>query len=316
MDQRKCIVHYDIKDTKYSNIKEISSVNKEKIYSAKSIRESLGGKNHHADQCQLIPEEIDPVQHGIHLVPCYKKFTLILSKEKDRSSENSNNESLLTEPRPKRAKTSHVSNVYPKECNFCKKYRIMKKNKIHFPKTVCTDKAVQTIKDAAESKEDQSLYFEIKDADLIAREFKYHEKCYKEYTRKEKSSFKQAGNERSRSLGDFDQVKKCIEEKILSQNQAISMRILHDLYGVHSEDTRYRSKLKARIQEAYPDKISFLTVDANTAEVVINTDAINSHTIINDREHLLMQAAECLREDILDHAQLKYSKFELATKYR
>ncbi|CAB4015160.1 Hypothetical predicted protein, partial [Paramuricea clavata] len=42
MDQRKCIVHYDIKDTKYSSIKELSSVNKEKIYSAKCIRESLG----------------------------------------------------------------------------------------------------------------------------------------------------------------------------------------------------------------------------------------------------------------------------------
>jgi hypothetical protein len=99
MDQRKCIIHYDIKDTKYSNIKEISSVNKEKIYSAKCIRESLGGKNHHADQCQIIPEEIDPVQHGIHLVPCYKKFTLILSKGKGRSSENSNKRSLAQNER-------------------------------------------------------------------------------------------------------------------------------------------------------------------------------------------------------------------------
>ena len=184
MDQRKCIVHYDIKNTKYSDIKEISSVNMEKIYWAKSICESLGGKNHYTDQCQLIPEEFDPVEHGIHLVPRCKKFTLILSKETDRSSGNSNNESLLTEPRPKRVKTSHVSNVYHKECNFCKKYRTMKKNKIHFPKTLCTDKAVQTIKDAAESKENQSLYFEIKDADLIAGEFKYNENCYKEYTRK------------------------------------------------------------------------------------------------------------------------------------
>ena len=69
------------------------------------------------------------------------------------------------------------------------------------------------------------------------------------------------------------------------------MRILHDLYGVHSKDTRYRSKLKARIQEAYQDKLSFLTVDANTAEVVINTGTMNSPTIFNDREHLLMQAA-------------------------
>ena len=69
------------------------------------------------------------------------------------------------------------------------------------------------------------------------------------------------------------------------------MRILHDLCGVHSKDTRYCNKLKGRIQEAYQDKLSFLAVDANTAENVINTDTINSHTIFNDREHLLMQAA-------------------------
>ena len=30
MDHRKCIVHYDIKNTKYSNINEISPVNIEK----------------------------------------------------------------------------------------------------------------------------------------------------------------------------------------------------------------------------------------------------------------------------------------------
>ncbi len=271
MDERKCIVHYEIKDAKYSNLKDISSVNKERIYSAKCLRESLGGQNLHTHQCQLIPEEIDPVQHGVHLIPCYKKFTLILSKEKNLSSENVNNESV-TSPRPKRAKTSHASsssNVYPKECNFCGKYKIMRKKKNYFPITVCTEKAVQTIKDAAESKEDQSLYFEIKDADLIAREFKYYESCYKDYTRKQKHSLKSVRNERS--FGDFDQVKKCIEEKILSQNQAISMRILHDLFGANTEDTRYRSKLKARIQAAYPDKLFFLTVDANTAEELKNT---------------------------------------------
>ena len=57
----------------------------------------------------------------------------------------------------------------------------MKKNKICLPKTVWMDKAVQTIKDTAESKEDQSLYFVIKNAGLIAREFGCHEHCYKEY---------------------------------------------------------------------------------------------------------------------------------------
>lgn len=305
MDERYCIVHYEIRDAKYSNLKEISSVNKEKIYAAKNLRQSLGGPNQHADQCLLIPEETDPVQHGIHLVPCYKKFTLILSKEKSLFPDNLDSESSSPSSRPpKRAKTSHggsSSNVYPKECNFCKKFRIMKKNKVHFPITVCTENAVQTIKESAESKEDQNLFFEVKDADLIAREFKYHESCYKEYTRKQKSSVKV--DEKERSLGDFDQVKKCVEEKILSQNQAISMRILHDHFGVHTEDTRYRSKLKAKIQATYPGKLHFLTVDANTAEVVISADAINSHTLVNDHKHLLRQAAECLREDILEHAQ-------------
>ena len=251
MDARKCIVHYEMKDANYRNLKELSSINRDRVFSAKRLRESLGGQNEHTQQCQLIPEDIDPGKHGIHLVPCYKKFTLILSKEKNLSSENVQNESSMTSSRPKRAKTSHgcsSSNIYSKECNFCKKYRIMKNNKIHTPKTICTENAAQTVKDAAESKEDQTLYFKIKDADLIANEFKYHESCYKEYTRKEKSSVKNVENERS--LGDFDRVKQYIEEKILAQNQAISIRVLHDLFGVHTEDTKYRSKLKARIQAA------------------------------------------------------------------
>ena len=75
------------------------------------------------------------------------------------------------------------------------------------------------------------------------------------------------------------------------------------IYTVSILTIQDRSKLKERIQEVYPNKLSFLAVDANTAEVVISTDAINSPTIFNDREHLLMQAAECLRDDILDHAQ-------------
>ena len=304
MDERNCIVHYEIRDAKYSDLKEISSINKEKIYAAKCLRETLGSPNQHADQCRLVPQEIDPVRHGIHLVPCYKKFTLILSKERSLSSDTFDGENSSSSSRPKRAKTADggsSSNVYPKECNFCSKYRIMKKNKIHFPITVCTEKAVQTIKEAAGSKEDQSLFFKIKDADLIAREFKYHESCYKEYTRKTKSSVKPAENERS--LGDFDRVTECVEEKILSPNQAISMHILHDLFGAHTKDTRYRSKLKAKIQATYPGKLHFLTVDANTPEIVIRADAINSHTLVNEREHLLRQAAECLREDILEHAQ-------------
>ena len=60
----------------------------------------------------------------------------------------------------------------------------MRNGKYIFPITISTQQAVNTIKDAAEAKEDQKLFFEIKDLDLIAKEFKYHDAFYREYTRK------------------------------------------------------------------------------------------------------------------------------------
>ena len=50
-----------------------------------------------------------------------------------------------------------------------------------------------------------------------------------------------------RDTGNFEVVAKCVEEKILNKNQAVSMTVLHELYGLHPEDARYRGKLKARI---------------------------------------------------------------------
>ena len=77
MEDLQCIIHH--------KIKSISDINKEKIYAAKCIRESKGGAHHHEEQCVTIPNEIDPNEHGIHLEPCYKKFVLIISQEKERS---------------------------------------------------------------------------------------------------------------------------------------------------------------------------------------------------------------------------------------
>ena len=87
--------------------------------------------------------------------------------------------------RRKRSKLSdgQISrDVYPKECNLCNKYRIMRKGKYIFPVTISTQQAANTIKDAAEAKEDKKLLFEIKDLDLTAKEFTYHDACYREYS--------------------------------------------------------------------------------------------------------------------------------------
>ena len=70
------------------------------------------------------------------------------------------------------------------------------------------------------------------------------------------------------------------------------MRILHDLYGLSTDDTRYRSKLKARIQSEFTDKLHFVFINGTTPEVLISTESIKSRVLFNDKEHLLNQAAE------------------------
>ena len=46
------------------------------------------------------------------------------------------------------------------------------KQKNWFPVTIATEQGSKTLKDKAESMDDKSLHYEIKDIDLIAKEFK------------------------------------------------------------------------------------------------------------------------------------------------
>eukprot|EP00794_Sanderia_malayensis_P001775 gene1775-1977_t len=190
------------------------------IQAAKSIRETKGGANHHKHQCDSVPDNIDPVVHGIHLEPCYKKFVLILSQEKKNTettpSESTSSRSSLRRKRP--LPTPDMRDVFPKECNFCKRWRVKRKQAISMPITITTKMAEERIKRAAESKDEQ-LFYEIKDMDLIAKEFKYHDFCYKDFTRKEP----QPSNQFWDTRGDFDAVVSCIDGRIVLQNEAISM---------------------------------------------------------------------------------------------
>ena len=81
------------------------------------------------------------------------------------------------------------------------------------------------------------------------------------------------------------------------------MHILHDLYGLSTDDTRYHSKLKARIQSEFTDKLHFVSINETTPEVVISTESIKSYVLFNDKEHLPNQAAEYVRAAIEEHAK-------------
>ena len=81
------------------------------------------------------------------------------------------------------------------------------------------------------------------------------------------------------------------------------MSALHYLYELHTGDTRYRSKLKNRIQSAYPEKLLFLRLDQKMAEVVVSSEGVKSHYVFNDHDQMIKQAADYLRNDIHEYAK-------------
>ena len=222
MSTLTCIVHYTDQDpVKYSKIKQISAVNEQRIKAAKLEREQLvDSSNRHLEQCRSIPEIIDYQKHGIHMEPCYKKFTLILAK-KAKQSIPKPVQRLSNSCTP--ASDSEKTNVYPNICNYCKKYQLKQKQKIQFPKTITTSDAVATIK-AAAKQNNPDLYYEIKDHDLIAREFKYHKKCYNDINRgftfkaridsSEKAEPASCSYPHTHNYHDLDAVKRCIEQNL------------------------------------------------------------------------------------------------------
>ena len=123
-------------------------------------------------------------------------------------------------------------------CNICKqarkKYKDAEQNLI----TISTNNACATIKTAAKVK-DALMYTQIHNIDLIAREFKYHGTCYKNFTSGYSqrslsasppapgtSSYEQPDTEKGTetvSMTNFDEVVAYINESVIDLQQAVSM---------------------------------------------------------------------------------------------
>ena len=91
MEKLKCVAHYTSPDYEYSNLTVLSENAHSRLVEARQIRCELGGNNEHREQCNLIPEHVDSTVHGIHMNPCFEKFTLIISQSKRKSSDDAGN---------------------------------------------------------------------------------------------------------------------------------------------------------------------------------------------------------------------------------
>ena len=311
----KCIVHYDGYG-EYSKLKLVTSQTESRMKEAKEYRCKLGGENQHDKQCDSIPEVFNHDEHMIHLDPCYKKFTKILSDKKRReqqtptaAAEPDRRSNRLSSPGP-----SHPI-LYPNECFFCKSKS--KKHRGTIDKkliTITTSIASNSIKKAAEEKHPE-IYIMIKDEDLIAKEMKYHRYCYKNFTLGFGMSFQSNTNkndsnsqtsEEGRESGNYEAVKDFIINHVVSEKRAVSMKKLHAIYGLKNDDVRYRGKLKQRIMRDFHNEIQFLKPsNGQMSEIVtcINISIEEFDFNSNKKQECVIAAAGYLRQEILNYSE-------------
>ena len=129
--------------------------------------------------CDNIPKEFQKDVHDIHRW-CYKNFTSTISILK---LENDSDEAGLSNS--KRRKSSEIqSPLLPKyECLFCESSRKRTHGRKEKLIKCVTKNADQSIRAAAQRKQDHKLLEKMLNGDLIAREAHYHTSCRKNYTR-------------------------------------------------------------------------------------------------------------------------------------
>ena len=84
-DGMECVVHYRDSCSTFSTLKSLSQNQYGRLLKAKSARSDCDIAIMHEEQCSSIPHNgFDKNHHGIHLQPCYKKFSAILCPSQQR----------------------------------------------------------------------------------------------------------------------------------------------------------------------------------------------------------------------------------------
>ena len=146
-----------------------------------------------------------------------------------------------------------------------KKYKLKVKGKHEFPIAISTLNATETIKAAAMSKK-LEMHYEIKDLDLISKEFKCHSSCYKEFTRgysakcrtdTSTNSAKSTYEETTPSERTFDSkaVEEFIEICVIPDRETNSMSQLQDVYSDKTQKEIYlRRNMKKKLVAIFGNK--------------------------------------------------------------
>ena len=201
--------------------------------------------------------------------------------------------------------------LFPAECFVCGKYRLQHSKRNERTRQLLTRESEITIKMAARDKI-PSFFYENESVDLIAKELKFHRSCYKNFTLGYSKVFRERVNvtlqdenqpEEVQEQGDYEAVKQYVDQHVLLHKNAVSLNVLHTVYGLRPNDSRYRLKLKNRIKKDFAHKVSFLSVGNKTPEIIIDASISPTEMAFQDKEGCIIKAAEYLRNDVLTHCE-------------
>ena len=102
--------------------------------------------------------------------------------------------------------------------------------------------------------------------------------------------------------GKFSLVQQYIQHVFLKKS-AVTMSTLHSIYGLHTGDSRYRSKLKQKIVKEYKHKVTFLSVGPKVPDIIVDSSIPASEVSLKDETGCIINAAELLRKDILSYSE-------------
>jgi hypothetical protein len=88
--------------------------------------------------------------------------------------------------------------------------------------------------------------------------------------------------ESSYDPGNFEAVKEFVNDDILDQGKAVSLKVLHEIYGLPKDDCRYRNP------------------NAKTVEIVIPSDCLDGRFINYCPTKSIQATANYLRDEILN----------------
>eukprot|EP00794_Sanderia_malayensis_P013131 gene13131-14482_t len=301
-----CVVHYKHLSVCSEPLTPLNEETFKKLLESKDARCMLGASYLHKEQIESLPQFCVSGRLGFHR-QCYQKFTNAISVLKRKST--------ITEVSKKRQRRSgqFSSVLFPNHCMKCKSSNnITVKGKKQQPKNLTTLSACEQVKKAAALHHDEEMLLIVTNEDLIATEFKMHEKCHRDYTRvctneKTQTSTATSNDNDEDSSVRLQRLFEFVQHHVIEGEQSVSIKLLTEVYGLDKEDCRLRGKVKQKLVQEFKDKLLFVAVMNNEAQIVLSKDVLTNtkKTSFLDsyRNFVVKEAATTIRNDVMSLIQ-------------